>query len=179
MKHRDYIAEMDALIDTWAKPAHCVPGVAAERIIETADPALLNGWLRQMAADFLATAIARRKRATAAASRAQSGPRAFEKARTEAATRGNLAALGSFTMTYTVDGENTRRKVADMTGADHKFVAANCDQDARSIALLAEFHRQVAKRVGAERTSDVLSEKQYDQLYRSIVRPRAALEAVV
>jgi hypothetical protein len=177
MDHRDYIAEMDALIGAWAKPAHCVPGVVAARIIETIDPVLLDGWLRERAPEILAAAIAKRKRSTATADRAHSGARAFEKARSEAAS-GDLAALGAFTVSYTVDAKSTRRKVADMTGADHEFVAASCESDAKSIALLAEFHRQVARKIGSKRTSDVLSEKQYDQLYRSIVRPRA-LEAVV
>jgi hypothetical protein len=177
MNHRDYIAEMDALIDAWAKPAHCVPGIVAARIIETIDPVLLDGWLREMAAGFLASAITRRKRSATSSDRASSGPRAFEKAREQAAS-GDLAALGSFTMSHTVDAGKTRRKVADMTGPDHEFVAANCEKDAKSIALLGEFHRQIAKKVGGKKTSDVLSERQYDQLYRSIVRaPR--LEAVV
>jgi hypothetical protein len=177
MGDRDFLAEMDALIDAWAKPAHCVPGVVAARIIETVDPVLLDGWLRQRATEILASAIAKHKRATAAASRASAAPRAFEKARREAAG-GDVAALSSFTAYCTVDAKKTRRRVADMTGADHEFVAAGCEKEAKSAALLAEFHRQVARKVGSNRTSDVLSEKQYDQLYHSIVRPRA-LEAVV
>jgi hypothetical protein len=177
MGGRDYLAEMDALIGAWAKPAHCVPGVVAARIIEMVDPVLLDGWLRQKAPEILAAAIAKHKRSTMAASRASAGPRAFEKARSEAA-RGDVAALGSFAVSYTVSPANTRRKVADMTGADHEFVAAGCEKDAKSAALLAEFHRQVARKIGSRRTCDVLSEEQYDQLYRSIVRPRA-LEAVV
>lgn len=170
---RDYIAEMDAIIEARTKGDNWVPALVAEEIIESADHSLLDGWLRQMAADMLTAVIAKRERSTRAVTRARAGARTFEKARADAASGKSMAAMSSFAMTYVIDAKNTRRKVADMTGADHEFVAMGCERDAKSIKLLAEFHRQVAVKVGMGKTGDALTETQYDRLYQSIVKAPA------
>ena len=44
---------------------------------------------------------------------------------------------------------------------------------ALSQRMLAAFHRAVAKKIGKRRTADVLSERQYEEMYLSIVRGAA------
>jgi hypothetical protein len=178
MGDRDCVGEMDALIAAVTKGDGWVPRLVAEKILSLADPVLLDAWLRQMAGEILTDMLAKRRRSAKAAARADAAPQAFAKARA-AAEHGDLAALGSFAASYAVDEKETSRKVGDMTGADHEFVAARCDSAANSAALLAEFHRQIARRVGPKKTSQVLTEKQYDEMYRSITGGRAALDAAI
>lgn len=83
-------------------------------------------------------------------------------------------AVSLFHVTYTIDGEDTRRRVADMTGADHQFVANGYRESARRDLLLEAFHRKVASLVGEKRTADVLTEEQYSAQLRSILTKSAA-----
>jgi hypothetical protein len=181
---RDYVAEMDALIEGATQGSDWVPAIVAAKILASADADLVSGWLHSMAADLLTSVITKRERSTRSVARARAGSRAFAEARaaSEAETRvasetgepattpGAPIALGSFAVTYAVDDKNTRRRVADMRGKDHLFVAADYEKDAKPLLLLAAFHQAVAKKVGRKRTCDVFSEAAYDRLYRSVTR---------
>lgn len=83
---------------------------------------------------------------------------------------GNIEPLKNFSVTYVIDEGNTRRKLADMTGDDHRFVASSYEYQGNNALLLAEFHKAVAKRVGRSRTEDVMTEEEYARLYNSIVQ---------
>jgi len=196
---RDCIAEMDALIESETGGSDWVPAIVATKIIASADPELLNGWLHVMAPSTLAAVIRQRERSTRSTARARASSRAFAAASAAAdevisvsapaanASSGDVSApsarkaaiaraLGSFSVTYAIDEKGARRRVADMTGADHRFVAADYEKDAKPLMLLAAFHQQVARKVGRKRTSEVFSETEYDRLYRSITRtPKEAV----
>jgi hypothetical protein len=172
---RDFVTEMDALIEGATQGSDWVPAIVAAKVIASADPALLDGWLHVMAVDVLTSVITRRERSTRSTARTRAGSRAFAEARAESEA-GEPAALSSFAVTYAVDDKNMRRRVADMRGSDHLFVAANYEKDAKPLLLLAAFHQAVAKKVGRKRTCDVFSEAEYDRLYRSITH--APSEAV-
>ncbi len=82
---------------------------------------------------------------------------------------GDASVLKPFQMTYNVDAHNTRRKVGDMTGSDHVYVASQLEGNVQKQKLLATFHRQVAEMVGNNKTSDVIDEDTYAKLYKSLV----------
>lgn len=69
---------------------------------------------------------------------------------------------------YSIDEANTRRKVADMTGDDHRFVAAKYGSSGRYDLMLEAFHKAVAREIGKKRTADVFTEGQYLNLLDSI-----------
>ena len=166
MTDRNYITEMDAQIrDAIDAETDWVPAVVARKLLASADPDLVDGWLHAMAADFLTLIITRRERAHRSVERARAGSRVFAAAIED----GEEDALAAFSVTYAIDGHNTRRRVADMTGADHLFVAGSYQASANARLLLAEFHRQVAKQVKRKRTADVFTEAAYARLYHSII----------
>jgi len=94
---------------------------------------------------------------------ASRAPRRFQAAGTD------LESLSVFvTWRCRVDAEDTQRSIGEMTGADHRFVAAGYEQRATVNQMLAAFHVAVAKKVGGHRTSEVFSEEELLHLYASI-----------
>jgi hypothetical protein len=173
---RDYTSEMTALVETRTQGSGWVPAVVAAQLVghlQTADPDLLAGWLQTMAPHLLTDMITTRERSIRATSRRRAGAVAFA----DAAAAGDAERLRSFAVTYAVDAENTRRRVADMTGSDHRFVADSYAASATKARMLATFHEAVARKVGRRRTAEVMSEAAYDRLLRSIVRPPSTPEA--
>jgi hypothetical protein len=168
---RDYLAEMADAIAKVTSAGDFVAPVVAEKLhahlLET-DPDLLDGWLRASAVHFLTRAIGDRDRRERTAARTRADARQFRKA-SEAAEAGDDEGLSVFaTVRYVVDGDETRRALGDMTGADHLFVADGYRESASRARMLEAFHRAVAKRVGKRKTSDVFTEAEYQKLYDSI-----------
>lgn len=171
---RDYLSEMDKLIadatagTEWAAPV-VAAGLHADLLAN--DPDLLSGWLHASAVEMLRQAIANRSRAARTAARHGARPRAFA----AAAQAGDTAALVSmFAVDYVTGPGQTRKRVADMTGPDHEFVAGRYDQTGNRALLLAAFHRAVAAKIGDQRTADVYTEQQYAELHESITGRAAA-----
>lgn len=169
---RDYDTELAALVDArLADKTDVVAAALAADLLTTADPGLIDGWLRAHRAAILTSFIRHR----ANSFRSQQRHRALSKAFGEAAAgfaNGDTEAMGSFEARYIVDEQETRRRVADMTGADHRFVAHSYEETAKGARMLAAFHRAVAKRCGARCTGDVFSEEEYDALLASLTGRR-------
>lgn len=146
-----------------------VASIEAARIVRRMredDPGLLRDWLWCNAEQFVADALGSRIRSRRARMRRVGAAEAFAKA----ASSGDPTALAPFRVRHVVDEDNTQREVASMTGTDHLFVAQTYDLEARTSQMLAAFHRAVAKRVGADRTTqEVMDESTYMRLYDSIV----------
>lgn len=170
---RDFIGEMDELIDAATQGSDWVPAVVASKLAASVDRDLLDGWLHEMAESVLTAVITRRERGKRAVARSRAGSRAFADAR-DALENGDADVLSSFAVTFAVDDDNTRRRVADMTGADHLYVAADYSKDAKKLQMEAAFHKAVAKKVGTKRTADVFTEATYDEMYRSLTGRAAA-----
>lgn len=145
------------------------PSVVAEEIVaelRVSDPELLHLWLEDGAARFVQTHLVRILAANRARSKATTGARLFG----EAAIRfssGDVDAMQMFDLTYAIE-DGTQRKIADMTGSDHLYIAQRFALEAKQYALLEQFHKAVAKKVGARKTSDVFTAEKYEQLYKSI-----------
>jgi hypothetical protein len=179
-EERDFIAEMDERINELTKGSGWVAAIVASKLhaqLLESDPELLDGWLHVMATQMLRRMIGLRQSSERTTARRRAGGRAFAAAAeryasAEGGTETTGAALASlFRVTHVVDDENTQKRAADMTGPEHLFVAeTEYERDAKRSMMLAAFHRAVAKKVGKRRTGDVLTEAQYDAMYRSIVR---------
>lgn len=174
---RDYAAEMHALIEQSVPNGdYIAPLVAADladKLIAN-DPALLAGWLWQRAQTVLSDVLARRSNSSRSAARAMAPRHAFAQAAEAYDRTGDPSQLRALQAEYVVNRENLRRRVADMTGADHLFVANTYMLTSKRASMLAAFHRAVAKKVGDRRTAEVFSEEQYLAMYRSIVGPAIA-----
>lgn len=141
--------------------------------LEENDADALAAWLWDRRHAILNELLTRRLVAQRAVTLKRARARAFGSA-SSAFDEGDAEPMSHFQLVYVVDGENTRRRVGDMTGADHQFVADQYEVDGRYSLLLGEFHRQVAKRVKSKRTADVLDEATYERIYVSILGRDAA-----
>lgn len=167
---RDYAAEMNAALAQVAPAGDYVLGVLAGEFVDKLrvnDPELLAGWLDLHAAPVVADLLGRHLRAARQRQRNQASAGAFSNA-AAAHAAGDAEALSPFEVRFVVDADETWRRVGDMTGPDHLFVAARYRQQEATAAMLAAFHAAVAKRVGKRTTAAVLSAEQYGRLYRSI-----------
>ena len=175
---RDYLAEMGQRIKAATKGSGWVAGIVAAKLhaqLQEKDPDLLDGWLHAMAIQTLRQEISLRARVERTTARRRASARAFRDATDDAEETGDATPLlGLFQVIHTVDEDNTRKHAADMTGPEHLFVAGAYKQSANETLMLAAFHRAVAKKVGDKRTSEVLDEQQYEELYLSIARRKAA-----
>jgi hypothetical protein len=172
--HRDVLAEIGALADAVTAEGGWVAGTVANRLrhqLERDDPQLLNAFLRLMADDTLRSFISARERSRRAVERARAGSRRFAQAAADAEDARDYGLMsGAFAVSYVVDSSNMRRRVADMTGADHVYVADRYAHSANEARMLSAFHRAVAERVGDRKTSDVFSETEYASMLSSVIR---------
>jgi hypothetical protein len=147
-----------------------MPAVVAEDIVaelRQADPELLHLWLEDGAARFIQHHLVRILAALRAKAKSEVGARTFGSAAARF-TNGDKDALTMFELSYCIE-DGTQVTIADMTGKDHLFIAGRFAMEQKQYALLEHFHKAVAKKVGARKTSDVFTAEKYEQLYRSIV----------
>lgn len=155
-----------------------VSEVADECISELADdnPELLSEFMDEMVGDWMRSYLrsllaGRRSRFRARAIGAQ-----FKDA-LDSLADGNPEPLRQFSpfksLDFVVDTENTRRFLGDMTGSDHEFVAGRYSDSAKRDQMKATFHMTIAKKVKARgenaKTSDVISEQEFAEIYRNTV----------
>lgn len=159
----EYLQEWRILID-----GEFVPSIEADRLVAWARqeiPEVLQEWLDSNAVRFTAQTMNSMLRSERQIAIQRASARRFALA----AESGDRETLGMFKLMYSVDENNTRRKVADMTGRDHVYVADRYAITGNRVLLLAEFHRAIARRVGENRTGDVMDEAEYERLVGSIV----------
>jgi len=165
MKFDERLSEfLDALTGDY------IPAAAAEQFIatmETDHADELGEWLRANAVHFCTAAIGARRRSKRTTDRRRATARAFGKA----AKSGDVDEVSVFTsVEFVVSEDNTVRKVGEMTGADHSFVASGYQVRGTTDLALAAFHRALSKKVGKKRTADVMSETTYERLRESFVK---------
>lgn len=140
------------------------------------EPELIEAWLHENARRFIADEIRnseRSRRGQIAAAARNEKPSLFAHAarRFQAGDPTALqagTALRSFDAHFVVNEKNVRRRVADMTGSDHDFVASKYDVTGNKARMLASFHKAVARKVGDRKTSEVFSEDEYEEMLRQI-----------
>lgn len=148
---------------------HAEVAEKAFALLAEQEPETLAEWLEGVGLRELRDASRQRSLSLRARARRQAGPAAFAaaSARFEAGALDALVPL--LEVDFCVDDDGTRRRVADMTGTDHAFVAGCYRFSSDREAMEAAFHTAVAKKVGKNRTADVLGEEAYRSLYQSIV----------
>lgn len=160
---------LDAVLDT--VEGDFVPAVEAEKLIAAVDekePSALDEWLHVNAVGFVTHTLSMRLRRHRRSAHRQADPEEFDDAAT-AHARGDDEPISHFAARYEIDATHTRRRVADMTGADHTYVADGYNVSGKRALVLESFHRAIAKKIGKRRTADAITEDQYDALFRSIV----------
>jgi hypothetical protein len=180
---RDCLSEMSALINAALPDGEYVAPLVAHDLVEKLrvnDPDLLAGWLWERAEVTMTAYISDRIKNRRNASRESLSRSAFAGAAERFAATGDGAAMREAVVQRPFDAEHVvnegllRRKVAEMTGEDHLFVAKEYADTKQTAALLESFHRAVAKKVGKRKTKDVFTEVQYVEMYQSITRRELA-----
>lgn len=163
---RDYASEMRRYIEDNLPDGDVVLSTHAEwmiRKLQQKDPDLLMGWLMHNAvvllSDYIRVKVVRGNRKAI-----RRVSKAFTSGDSEG-VRPNAFELDR----YVIDTDNTWRLLGDMTGKDHRFVADDYDRRSKEMAMLAAFHRAVAKRVGAKTTAEVLTVEQYEHIWKKMV----------
>jgi len=148
-----------------------VPSVLAYDIVVDlmrTDTELLTGWLDGRAEAVMTLFIGNMERQRRSEHRRAVAADFDHNARVAAVVGGDT--LRAFRQTYAVDTVDTRRRVSDMTADDHRFVAGNYAEASNRYKMLAAFHKAIAERLSeGQKTSDVMSEDEYEKLYLSIV----------
>lgn len=154
----DLRAAVDAVI---SQGGDFVPAVVADKVLATVDRATIATWLNDNAARFLTADISTWLRSERSRARHHAKAATFG----EAVEAGSV---GEFSVVYEVDGDHTRRTVADMTAQDHRFVASAYHRSAKADLMFAAFHEAVARKLGRKTTAQAMTEAQYVRLMRSI-----------
>jgi hypothetical protein len=141
-------------------------GTAAPRFHEFLrenHPDELRVWLLKREPTFVARALGDRIRSRRGQIQRARRPSAFQQM-VAAWEGGDLQAPREYSTVYVVDRYNTRRRVGEMSASDHQFVATRYGAGGRRSLLLAEFHRQVASRLGDRTTADAIPEIEYAKM---------------
>jgi len=69
-----------------------------------------------------------------------------------------------FSQRFVIDHDNMWRRLGEMTGKDHLFVADQYTKTGRRALMEAAFHRAIAKRVGDRRTDEVFGPDELTEL---------------
>lgn len=147
---------------------HAAVAEKAFAFLAEQEPETLAEWLEGVGLRELREASRRRSMSLRARARRQAGPAAFAAASARFENGDTDALVPMLEVDFCVDDDGTRRRVADMRGEDHAFVAACYQFSSQREAMEAAFHTAVARKVGKQRTADVLNEEQYRSLYQSI-----------
>lgn len=159
-----------ALIDQMTpKTGSFIPSEQAKKLydfMKKHQAEVLDEWLHDEALKFLTQTFSARLRSLRAVARREQHIEFF----------GELAdghvspdQLHHFQQFHEVSTEHLRKRVADMTGADHTYVAEYYGRREQKFGMLKAFHHTIADMVGGKKTSEVLTEDQYDALYHQIV----------
>lgn len=136
--------------------------------MELEHPAEFTAWLHERAPIFVRREMGRLEHAKRTTARVRAKARAFG----EAIDGGDVQDYFLSTA-YIVDEQNTRRRMGDMTGADHRFVASQYEVTGKEALMMAAFHKALAKKIGSRKTSEVYTEEQIAALWGRYIKPAA------
>jgi|SRR5580765_2112607 len=168
---RDYAAEMAGLIEQFASKGPYTPRVLASDIVQFLrdnDPALLDGWLRAQAEQFVWQAINDADRHLRGSLGQTAKPRAFSKATAALRKTGDTTQLRQFLDARYTIADGTRRPLAELTAADVEYVASGYAKLARANALKAAFFGALAKRIGEGTVADHFTDEQLREMWSGL-----------
>lgn len=165
---RDYACEFQAYLSKHLPQGDYVLPIVSAEIVEglrATDPDLLAGWLAVNAQRFVGVYVGSVERSARARQASDAPRRAFA----IAAESDDREALTTFGIHFVVNDGNLRRRLGDMTKADHLYVAERHTDRANAGLFEAAFHKAIARRIPAGKTtSEVLTEDAYAQLRKTI-----------
>lgn len=174
---RDYRAEFHAFIDQRMPTGdYVLPVVAAELVtqLRKTDPQLLRGWLDSNAAQFVTQVLGDQARSQRGRQISEA-PRSAFKTAADRFSEGDEDALKQFDLHFVVSDDMLRRRLGDMTKADHLFVAGEHIKRSNAALFESAFHKAIARRIPAGKTTqDVLTEDEYLRLRSSIRAPKTS-----
>lgn len=163
---------VQGIIEDFLPEGDFVPSLIAKKVaahLREEEQLLMGAWLDAMLEPLLTSRITHVLGRQRQQSRKVARQAEFRSA-AESAEKGDFGPVRTLFETYcSVNEENLRRRIGDMTGEDHRFVAKAYSSDAKRSGLLAKFHEAVATKVGTKRTSEVFTEEKYAQMLRSIL----------
>lgn len=164
-QYRDYIAEMNNIVQLAiaTKKTYTSSSLATEiiRKLRRSDPELLRGWLELQAEEILREHISRQGRSQRAHNRRVSGRAEFGKAVGKYAETANSEVLTSWLdCSYTVDENNTKMTLADMTATELDYAAGFHQKLADTNAFEAKFLAALARKVGTSKVGSLYTEQQ-------------------
>lgn len=158
--HRMY--DLARVYLTGTTQPNAVTAAEMVRALSEQDPDLLLGWLQARSTAVLASYLNALDRGDRARARRGEAARTFAAAavRFEA---GDLDAMNPFDATHMIRGQ--RKRLGEMTGRDHLFVAEGYRRRAATQTFLQVVHRAVAVRVGNRTTEEVFTPEQYQAMF--------------
>lgn len=167
---RDYVSEMRAVIDAETKDAPYVSRAVAEHVVRklrATDSELLWNWLDAQAEQFVWQAINDRDRSIRGRARATSSRSKFAENAERFSAGDSTAMDGWLAVPFAVE-DGRRKRLADLTADDLRFVASSYDRRAAENAFEAAFFRALAEKVGADTVRDHFTDEQLTALRSSI-----------
>lgn len=122
-------------------------------------------WVEAMLPSIIAQYMGRLNNSRRSIVRRRAGARDFAAAADDADDEG----MSPFKVNYAINADDVHKRVADMTGADHKFVAEGYTASGKRDLLYAKFHNCIAKKVGKKTTAEVFTEEKYARLQHLFV----------
>lgn len=176
--NRDYRTEFQTFVDARLPKGDFVLAVFAAELVEEMlkkNPDVLFGWLEENATLFVTQYLGDQQRADRNR-HAVEAPRAAFKSAADRFTAGDKKALDeirTFDKRFVVNEKMLRRRLGDMTSADHYYVAGEHTKREASARFEAAFHRVVAKLIpDGQTTSEVMTEQEFERLRDSIRTPK-------
>lgn len=166
---RDYVGEMRALVDELAVGTY-FPQLVAHKLVNvlrTRDPELLQGWLFLQAEHMLRMAINDRDRSRRSAARHHTKS-VFADMVEDADRTGSTAALERWLSSPMSLSSGARIPLREMRQADLVDAGRQYQTRAETQGLMASFLQALAREVGEGTVGDRYSERQLDEMWRSL-----------
>lgn len=174
---RDYRAEFQAFVDERLPSGdYILPVLSADLVAELrkTNPSLLAGWLNVNAEQFVTQTLGDQARSRRG-KQVSDAPRSAFKTAADRFSAGDEDALKQFDLHFVVSDDMLRRRLGDMTKADHLFVAGEHVKRSNAALFESAFHKAVAKRIPVGKTTaDVMTEDEYARLRNSIRTPKTS-----
>ncbi len=168
---RDYAAQMRAIIDAETSDGPYLPRRVADDIVlklRHTDPDLLDGWLQLQASTLLFHAIDSRDRSRRGHARRAAARGVFSAAATAHRTDDDEGLRRFLDMPLTIHSGHHKR-LADLTGAELRYVADTYATRANDNLMMAAFLRVLAKKVGSRTVADRFTDDQLARIWQAEV----------
>lgn len=172
MSDRDYLAEMNDVIERAIPEGDYVAALVADELVEkllASDRDLLTGWLVMRAKPIVTDVIRQRCNSDRSTYLRNQPRKAFGEAAKDFADTGNVTVMKPWSkIRLVVNDENLRRPIPAMNAQDCFYVADGYHKSKQAAAMEEVFWRSVRKKIGTGVIGDFFSEEQFKRMYVSV-----------